>query len=92
MKRRYLILITLLAVMACPLLVGPYAWLDFNGHLPGAISTAVDPAYAFLKTEAGGFDFTRHLFDSYIGLWLGGKQEARLYRIIRTSRNDLARR
>ncbi len=52
MKRRYLILITLLAVMTCPLLVGPYAWLDYNRHLPGWTRTAVDPAYSILRDES----------------------------------------
>lgn len=92
MKRRYLILITLLAVMACPLLAGPYAWLDYNSHLSDGMRETVDPRYDFMVMKAGKFNITRHLFDSYIGLWLGGKQEARHYRIMRTLRNDLARR
>jgi hypothetical protein len=83
MKRRYLILITLLAVMACPLLAGPYAWLDYNRHLPDGIRTAVDPAYGFLETKAGRFDVTRRLFNSYLALWLGSELEAINYRIWR---------
>jgi hypothetical protein len=89
MKRRTLILIVVLAVIASPLLVGPYAWLDYNSHLPDGIRTAIDPAYAFLETEAGSFDVADRLFDSYVGLWLGGELEARYYRLIRTLRNDL---
>ncbi|WP_339910532.1 hypothetical protein [Symmachiella dynata] len=90
MKRRYLILITLLAIMACPLLVGPYAWLDYNSHLPDGIRTAVDPAYAFFVTEAGRFEVTDRLFFSYLALWLGGETEARNYWVMRIIRNDLA--
>ncbi|QDT51419.1 hypothetical protein Pan258_55080 [Symmachiella dynata] len=89
MKRRFLILITLLAVMACPLLVGPYAWLDFNGHLPGGISTAVDPAYQFVETEATRFDVTHRMFNSYLALWLGGEFEAVMYQVDRVDLSHL---
>ncbi len=90
MKRRYLILIVVLAMMACPLLAGPYAWLDHNSHLPGWTRTAVDPAYRFLETEAGRFDVTDRLFDSYLALWLGGETKAENYQVRRMIRSDLA--
>ncbi len=81
MKRRYLILITLVAAMVFPLLVGPYAWLDFNGHLPEEIRAAVDPAYQFVEIEAARFDVTQRMFNSYVALWLGGEFEAAMYQI-----------
>ncbi|TWU13635.1 hypothetical protein CA54_24700 [Symmachiella macrocystis] len=89
MKRRFLIVITLLAVMACPLLVGPYAWLDYNSHLSDGIRTAVDPAYAFLETEAGRFEVTDRLFFSYLALWLGGEFEAVMYQVDRVDLSHL---
>jgi len=92
MKRRYLILIVVLAVIACPLLAGPYAWLDVNSRLPDGMREAVDPGYDLMTMKAGKFNITRRLFDSYLALWLGGKREVRHYRLLRTLGNDLESR